>query len=118
MLLRERIACNKAIAVAKRSAKERTARNKAAAVAKRLVLARKPTWHITKTTNAHFGIGDGALSSVAAPSGSMPNISDKQPVISNRLRHYSSDDCLYVATNTAEPLGNELTRLMVPEGGQ
>ena len=41
-IVRERIARNKAIAIAKRSAKERTAKNKATAIAKRVVRARTP----------------------------------------------------------------------------
>ena len=56
--MRERIACNKAIALAKRSAKERTAMNRAAAIAKRLVQARKPSWNITTATDAHFGTNE------------------------------------------------------------
>ena len=79
--MREHIASNKALALAKRSAKEHTARNKAAAMAKRAVRAREPTWNITTATDAHFGISE--------------NDND--------------------VTKTAEPLGNELTRLIVPE---
>ena len=79
--MREHIASNKAVALAKRSTKEHTARNKAAAMAKRAVRARKPTWNITTATDANFGISE--------------NDND--------------------VTKTAEPLGNELTRLMVPE---
>ena len=41
-IVRERIACNKAIAIAKRGARERTSKNKASAVAKRAARASKP----------------------------------------------------------------------------
>ena len=40
------------------AAKERIARNKAAAMAKRAVRAKRPIWHIKTMTDAHFGIGD------------------------------------------------------------
>ena len=54
--VRERIASNKAAALAKRAAKARTARNKEAAIAKRRVLCRTPKWHIKTDTDRYFAI--------------------------------------------------------------
>ena len=66
--------------------KERIARNKAAAMAKRAARANKPTWHIKSTTDAHFDLGDnGVQSSVhhSPASSSFAFFASDAPVISS-----------------------------------
>ena len=129
--LREHIACKKATAIAKRSAKERTAINKAACVAKRLVRARKPTWNITKATDTYFDVGEssskrlkvncsGSNSNSVGPSGLTHNSIDvcvpspSMPILQSSVGHSSSAVCVPSLSMpseafTAEPLEHELT---------
>ena len=81
--VREHIACNKAIAIAKRCAKERTARNKAAAVAKRIVRARKPSWNITTATDVYFGIAEINSSAQVGPCGLALSSNKRFKTVSN-----------------------------------